>query len=131
LKKSGILNPDLAYALAQLGHTDLICIADAGLPIPDSVPRVDLTLVLGVPTIAQVLAALADECVFQKKTYAKEADQKNTDFVSQMEKLWPELPTQKISHEDFKELVSKCRLVIRTGESSPYANAILESGVPF
>lgn len=131
MKKSGILNPDLAHALAQLGHTDLICIADAGLPIPDYVSRVDLTLVLGVPTIAQVLTALADECVFQKKTFANEAVEKNANFVLQMEALWPDLPTQKISHEDFKELVSKCRLVIRTGESSPYANAILESGVPF
>lgn len=131
MKSSGILNPALLEALAKLGHTDLICIADAGLPIPDSVPRVDLTLVLGVPTISQVLKALSEECVFQKKTYASEALRNNADFVSGMEALWPSLPTQTISHEEFKAMISKCRLVIRTGENTPYANAILESGVPF
>jgi D-ribose pyranase len=131
LKRSGILNPALLEALAKLGHTDLICVADAGLPIPDSVPRVDLSLVLGVPTISQVLKALSEECVFQKKTYASEALQNNANFVSGMEALWPDLPTQTISHEDFKAMISKCRLVIRTGENTPYANAVLESGVPF
>lgn len=131
MKKSGILNPALLEALAKLGHMDLICIADAGLPIPDSVPRVDLTLVLGVPTISQVLQALSEECVFQKKTYATEALEKNPAFVSEMEKLWPDLPTKTVSHEEFKAMISKCRLVIRTGEASPYANAIMESGVPF
>ena len=131
MKKSGILNPALLESLAKLGLMDLICVADAGLPIPANVPRVDLTLVLGVPAISQVLKALSEECVFQKKIYASEALQKNTDFVSQIERLWAELPTQTISHEEFKSMISKCRLVIRTGENSPYANAILESGVPF
>ena len=131
MKKSGILNPALLEALAKLGHLDLICIADAGLPIPDSVPRVDLTLVLGVPTISQVLKALSEECVFQNKTYASEALEKNPKFVSEVETLWPNLPTQTLSHEQFKAMISRCRLVIRTGENTPYANAIMESGVPF
>lgn len=131
MKKSGILNPALLESLAKLGHMDLICIADAGLPIPDSVPRMDLTLVLGVPTISQVLRALSEDCVFQKKTYASEALEKNPNFVSEMETLWPTLPTQNVSHEEFKSMIAKCRLVIRTGEDTPYANAILESGVPF
>ena len=131
MKKSGILNPALLEALAKLGHMYLIGIADAGLPIPDSVPRVDLTLVLGVPTISQVLRALSEECVFQEKTYAAEALDNNPDFVSEMENLWPSLPTKTVSHEEFKSMISKCRLVIRTGEDTPYANAIMESGVPF
>jgi D-ribose pyranase len=131
LKKSGILNPALLEALAKLGHMDLICVADAGLPIPDSVPRVDLTLVLGVPTISQVLRAISEDCVFQGKIYAAEALKKNPKFVTEMEDLWPDLPTKTVSHEEFKAMISKCRLVIRTGEDSPYANAIMESGVPF
>lgn len=131
MKKSGILNPGLVEALARLGHTDLICVADAGLPIPETITRIDLSIVLGVPGISEVLAALASECVFQKKVYASEADSKNPRFASATEDLFPDAKTEKISHEDFKKLVSKCRLVIRTGEASPYANVILESGVPF
>jgi len=131
MKKSGILNPALAHALATLGHTDRICIADAGLPIPDSVARIDLTLVLGIPAIVDVLEALEAECVFQKKIFAEEAQVKNKEFVAELEALWPDLASQKISHEEFKKMVSKCRFVIRTGEFKPYANVILESSVPF
>jgi D-ribose pyranase len=131
MKKSGILNPSLAQALAKLGHTDLICVADAGLPIPESVERIDLSLVLGVPAMFDVLKALEAECVFQKKIFASEAKAKNIAFVDQLDDLWPDVASQEISHEEFKKLVSKCRLVIRTGEFKPYANVILESGVPF
>jgi D-ribose pyranase len=131
MKKSGIINPELARALATLGHTDLICIADAGLPIPDSVARIDLTLVLGIPAIVDVLEALAAECVFQKKFFAEEAQAKNKEFVAELDSLWPDVPTQEVSHEEFKKLVSRCRFVIRTGEFKPYANVILESSVPF
>ena len=131
MKKSGILNPALAHAIATLGHTDLICIADAGLPIPDSVERIDLTLVLGVPAIADVLKALETECVFQKKIFAEEAQAKNKQFVAELDSLWPDVTSQEVSHEEFKKLVSKRRFVIRTGEFKPYANVILESNVPF
>ena len=131
MKKSGILNPQLQRAIAELGHTDLICIADAGLPIPDSVERIDLSLVLGTPAIDQVIDAIAAECVFQKKIFASEAEAKNYAFVEKLEDAWPDIETEKIAHEDFKVLLAKCRFVIRTGESRPYANLILESGVPF
>ena len=131
MKKSCILNPALAHAIATLGHTDLICIADAGLPIPDSVERIDLTLVLGVPAIADVLKALETECVFQKKIFAEEAQAKNKQFVAELDSLWPDVTSQEVSHEEFKKLVSKCRFVIITGEFKPYANVILESNVPF
>jgi len=36
-----------------------------------------------------------------------------------------------VTHDEFKRLSSKSRLLIRTGEASPYANVILHCGVPF
>lgn len=131
MKKSGILNPALLSALAKLGHTDRICIADAGLPIPDGVERIDLSIVLGLPAIDSVMSAIAAECKVQKIIYAQEADLRNERFVSQVDDLWPDSPKEKVSHEDFKKLVGECRFVVRTGEASAYANVILESGVPF
>ncbi|MGW8263419.1 RbsD/FucU domain-containing protein, partial [Bacillus sp. LR--39] len=44
MKKHGILNSHLAKILADLGHTDKIVIADAGLPVPDGVLKIDLSL---------------------------------------------------------------------------------------
>ena len=42
MKKIGILNQPLSAAIAGLGHTDTLVIADAGLPIPPETQRVDL-----------------------------------------------------------------------------------------
>jgi D-ribose pyranase len=131
MKKSGIVNPELLRAIGELGHMDLICVADAGLPIPASVIKIDLTLVLGFPPIDEVLRALAAECVFEKKIFAQEASQRNSAFVADLDSIWPDLESGLVSHEDLKRLLSKCRFVIRTGEATPYANVILQSGVPF
>jgi D-ribose pyranase len=40
--KTGILHPQLARVMAELRHMDMLVIADAGLPIPKGVERVDL-----------------------------------------------------------------------------------------
>ena len=50
MKKRGILNAQLSYLLAALGHKDLFMIGDAGMPIPEGVEVVDLVLTAGVPT---------------------------------------------------------------------------------
>ena len=48
MKKRGILNAQLSYLLAALGHKDLFMIGDAGMPIPEGVEVVDLVLTAGV-----------------------------------------------------------------------------------
>lgn len=35
MKKRGILNAQLSYLIAALGHKDLFMIGDAGMPIPE------------------------------------------------------------------------------------------------
>ena len=64
MKKSGILNTDLAAIVAGLGHGDLMVIGDAGLPVPQGVPCIDLAVTLGVPQMLDVLdAVLSEMCV--------------------------------------------------------------------
>ena len=61
--RNGILNAPLAGALARLGQTHQVVIADAGLPLPYGVPScavVDLTLVAGIPRFEEVLDAVLD-----------------------------------------------------------------------
>lgn len=131
MKKSGILNPELAKQLAMLGHFDKICIADAGLPIPADVLRIDLALTKDVPLLAQVLKALESEIKVQEVIIAKETEAKNTSLAALVKKLWSDAKQTRITHEKFKEQINECRVVIRTGEFTPYANVILVSGVPF
>ena len=34
MKKINLINSEVSFAIASLGHTDMLVIADAGLPIP-------------------------------------------------------------------------------------------------
>ncbi|ERS48980.1 D-ribose pyranase [Corynebacterium kefirresidentii] len=124
MRKSGLLNPALAGAVARLGHTDTFVIADCGLPIPHEVPVIDLTLIFGIPTFADTLAALLDEVVVEAATIA---DSTPTEVRS----LLPAVPLTEVSHDDLKREVARASFVVRTGSTTPFANVILRSGVPF
>ncbi|MFP7365601.1 D-ribose pyranase [Corynebacterium callunae] len=123
MKKSGILNPDLSYAIARLGHTDTWAIADCGLPIPEHVEVIDLALVFGIPSFAQVVAAILNEVVVEGVFIAEQTP------AAIRELLHTE--AEEISHEELKERISNCAFVVRTGETTPYANAIFKAGVSF
>ena len=36
-----------------------------------------------------------------------------------------------VPHEELKRIVARAKLVVRTGEATPYSNVILRCGVPF
>lgn len=129
MKKEGIINAQLSYCLARLGHTDLLLVCDAGLPIPPGPDVVDLAFRFGVPSFETVLIGLLDELVVEGAVAAEEVKDRNPD-VYQL--LGSRLPAPDlVSHEELKRLSSSVRLVVRTGEATPYANVILRCGVPF
>lgn len=47
--KTGILHPQMARVLAELRHKDMLAVADAGLPVPKGVERIDLGWKPGSP----------------------------------------------------------------------------------
>ncbi|PYZ92606.1 D-ribose pyranase [Salipaludibacillus keqinensis] len=129
MQKNGILNRDIAGVLAKLGHTDRIVIADCGLPIPDEVPCVDLSVRLGEPSFLDVLEVLTFEMETENFIFAEEIKDHNPT-------LWKELsgrdlPSRLVSHEQFKQELLHAKLIIRTGENTPYANVVLQAGVIF
>ncbi|BAU95638.1 D-ribose pyranase [Corynebacterium suranareeae] len=123
MKKSGLLNPELCYAIARLGHTDTWAVADCGLPIPDHVEVIDLALVFGIPSFEQVIAALKPEVVVQGAAIADETPEHIREILG--------LPCEEITHEELKNRIADCSFVVRTGETTPYANVIFTSGVAF
>ncbi len=114
-----------------MGHTDLLVIADSGLPIPPSVPRIDLALVAGVPTFTQALAAVLAELQVESATVAEEMRQRSPSLYQTARKALGAIPLTHVSHEQFKAMLPRVRAVVRTGEQTPYANIILQSGVTF
>ena len=131
MKKRGILNAQLSYLLAALGHKDLFMIGDAGMPIPEGVEVVDLVLTAGVPTFKQVLDAVLDEVQVEGYYLAHEIKEFNPELEEYIKAGLPEAEVEYMPHEDLKKLSGKCRFAIRTGEFSPYPNVILRAGVVF
>ena len=123
MKKKGILNAQLSYLIAALGHKDLFMIGDAGMPIPEDVEVVDLVLTAGVPTFKQVMDAVLEETCVEGYYLAHEIKEFNPSLKDAEVEYMP--------HEDLKKFSSKCRFAIRTGEFSPYPNVILRAGVVF
>ncbi|GGR77107.1 D-ribose pyranase [Streptomyces aureoverticillatus] len=131
MKKAGILNRHLAGALAELGHGDRLLVCDAGMPLPAGPRVVDLAFVAGVPTFAQVLDGLLAELVVEGAVAAREVREANPGTASLLERRFPGPALRLIPHEELKERTAGARLVVRTGEASPYANALLTCGVFF
>ena len=133
MKKAGILNSDISRVLSYMGHTDRICIGDCGLPIPETVERIDLALKFGVPTFMETLATVAEDMKIEKIILAEEIKQQNPKVLAEVEALFAgqNMEVQFVSHSELKALTQDCRAVIRTGETTPYANIILQSGCIF
>jgi len=129
MKKGGILNPQLNRVISEMGHRDMLIVADAGLPIPKGVERIDLVLKCGTPSFAEVLPAVLSELQIEEAYVAKEIKEKNPQTLNLISSIIEEVKF--ISHEELKELSKQARAIIRTGECSPYANIILISGVIF
>ncbi len=131
MKKRGILNHELIEVIATLGHTDALVIADAGLPIPSQVRRIDLAVVGGVPKFTEVLRAVLDEMQVEHATIAREMATKSPQLHAELMVALGSVPVSDVSHEEFKQLTHNARAIVRTGEFTPYANIILYSGVVF
>ncbi|MCP1184251.1 D-ribose pyranase [Paenibacillus sp. 1781tsa1] len=132
MKRNGMLNSHISKILSDLGHTDMIAIADAGLPVPDGVVKIDLALKLGTPSFQEVVELIAEDMVIEKIIVAEEIREGNPvamQFIT--EKFGEEAIDASVSHEQFKLLTRQVKAVIRTGEATPYANCILQSGVHF
>lgn len=131
MKLNGVLHHRLSMVIAEMGHTDGLTVADAGLPVPLDVERIDLAVSPGVPSFAQVLAAIAAELRVEEIVVAQEAFEANPDALRTIETCFPGVPVHAVPHVEFKARTRDTRAVVRSGECTPYANVILRSGVIF
>ena len=131
MKKTTLLNSELSYVIATLGHMQTLVVADAGLPIPPETERIDLALTKGVPGAVETLKVILEEMQVEKIILAEEVKKHNPQFLKAVKKLLPGVPMEFETHLVFKEMTSNAQAVVRTGEFSPYANVILVSGVVF
>ena len=126
--KTGILNPHVLDLLARVRHTNTLVIADRGFPYWPQIETVDISLVDDVPTVLQALAAVRAHAIFGKAWMAKEFLRENGQATQKRFRLALKGVTLKFeSHGDFKLRVPQAIGLIRTGDTTQYANVILES----
>ena len=127
--KNGIINGALASLLARFRHVNTIAIVDGPFPTYPGVETIDLALVMGTPTVCQVLDAILPHLDLTGMFLAAEFESKvDAATVAEYKKHHGGLPTTIIAHEDFKVKVSQALGIIHTGDAVPYSSVILKSG---
>ncbi len=137
MKRNGILNAEISRVLSYMGHTDLICIGDCGLPIPEETERIDLAVKFGQPSFMDVLKEVGQDMKVEKIVLAEEIKSENPKILEEIQSYFVQKPENTnmeiefVSHTELKKQTKECKAVIRTGETTPYANIILQSGCIF
>lgn len=135
MKRHGILNSDISRVLSYMGHTDTLAVGDCGLPIPEETERIDLALKMGVPSFMEVLTELIKEMKVEKVVLAEEIKEQNPavhkEILTLLDTMDNTCDVEYVTHQELKQQTKACRAVIRTGETTPYANIILQSACLF
>jgi D-ribose pyranase len=126
---NGILNPQILSLLARVRHTNALVIADRGFPFWPMIETVDISVVDGLPTVLQLIAAVRANHHFTQAYQAKEFLKNNSPATrQQFATALKGVPTTFEPHVDFKKRVPSAIGLIRTGDTTQYANTILISG---
>jgi D-ribose pyranase len=127
--KQGILNPQILSLLARVRHTNTLVISDRGFPYWPQIETVDLSLVDDIPTVVQVLNAIRPNFnitqIFMAQEFKSGASQ---DARNQFSAAISGIPVTFEPHIEFKKRVPNAIGLIRTGDTTQYANMILMSG---
>lgn len=135
MRNDRILHPQLAAALATLGHTDIVLVTDAGFPIPHNANRIDLGFWPGMVDVLDILRVLRKEIFVEEVHFASEVRDCHPQLYSEVQKIYTgsgaEFATA--SHERLcHELAHQAKVIIRSGSFNPWANfALVASTDPF
>ena len=127
MKKTGVLNRELAGLIAGLGHTDCVMICDAGFPIPEGKKYVDLALCAGIPSFMDCLRVILSEAIFDEITIAEEMNAYNPEYYGAIQDLFKAHRKNIIPQTEFLVKANDAKFIIRTGELKPYSNILLYS----
>jgi D-ribose pyranase len=129
MRRDGLWHPRLLELITAAGHTDLIVVSDAGLPIPPGVESIDLVWRAGEPRFLPVLQTVLQELVVEHAWIARQLSDEAT--IRGIEAVLPGFAPEVVDHQEFKVMTARARAAVRTGEVTPYANILLQAGVPY
>jgi len=126
--KTGILNPAVNSLLSRIRHTNTLVIADRGFPFWPTIETVDLSLTDNIPTVLDVLLAIRPNFVIGRISMAEEFMKHNT--AETQERFRGAMDGVILGfepHITFKKRVPNAVGLIRTADTTQYANMIIES----
>ncbi|MBD8012019.1 D-ribose pyranase [Microbacterium sp. NPDC077391] len=130
-KTNTTINPALSRVISETGHTDLIVVTDAGLPIPPDAERIDLAYRPGAPAFLDVLDTVLAELVVEGATVSAEVAEISPHVLEALRERLPGIEIELVPHVEFKTRTRAARAFVRSGEFTPYANVILHAGVAY
>jgi D-ribose pyranase len=126
--KTGILNPHINFLLSRIRHTNTLVIADRGFPFWPQIEAVDIALIDDLPRVLDVLKAIRPNFGIGHAFMAEEFRGANAlQIRQQFRRALHGIPLTFEPHIEFKKRVPQAIGLIRTGDTVPYANMILES----
>ena len=130
-KTNTTINPALSRVISETGHTDLLVVTDAGLPIPPASERIDLAYRPGAPAFLDVLDTVLAELVVEGATVSAEVAEVSPHILTALRERLPGIEIELVPHTEFKQRTHEARAFVRSGEFTPYANVILQAGVAY
>lgn len=135
MRPDRILHPELAAALATLGHTDIVLVTDAGFPVPPQATRIDLGFWPGTVDVLEILRVLRKEIFVEEVRFAKEVRDCHPQLYRDVQNIYTGSGAlfNSASHETLcSEFAYQAKVVIRSGSFNPWANfALVASTDPF
>lgn len=126
--KTGILNPAINSLISRVRHTNTLVIADRGFPFWPEIETVDISLVDDIPRVLDVVRSLRPNFVVGHVFMAEEFRSHNSAEVQeQFQEALREVEISFEPHVSFKTRVPQAIGLIRTGDTTQYANLILQS----
>ncbi len=125
---TGILNPQVNHLISRIRHTNTLVIADRGFPFWPQIETIDLSLVDDIPRVLDVLAAIRKNFTIGRFFMAEEFRVHNPEEVkARFAAVLAGVDVLYEPHVAFKKRVPNAIGLIRTADTVPYANVILES----
>lgn len=129
MKEIGILNREVAKAISEQGHHDLLMVCDAGFAIPEGVEVIDISLKENHPRVVEFLNELKKFFSVEKIILADQTKTSNPSYFKEILSVFDDAPeVETIDHSELKQLSASVKAIIRTGDFTAYANIIMVSG---
>lgn len=123
MRPGKILHPQIASALASLGHGDIILVTDAGAPIPTNANRIDLAFYSGSVDLLEILAVLRNEIFIEEVIFADEVPDNNPKLLTRVTEIFTGSGADftLIPHSNLvTDIYPRAKVTIRSGSLMPW-----------